>query len=197
MASEGQVAIVTGAVSGIGRVMSLGLLEGGIDVAAVDRNPTSFDTILSAVLGESGRSTFATEKAVDVDLRLVRPRRRGGRHTCRVPDAGDRVRTALRRFRQLVARSPIRRQSLGQLVRQAGIARVGHMQPVGTDAGSRRELLPTIPLLHDLKAAEQADLSASRKVRDQPLHFGGGRAREHPRSVLKVHQDYIDPTLFH
>jgi NAD(P)-dependent dehydrogenase (short-subunit alcohol dehydrogenase family) len=34
-----QVAIVTGAASGIGRAMSLGLLEAGIDVAAVDREP--------------------------------------------------------------------------------------------------------------------------------------------------------------
>ena len=81
MAGERQVAIVTGAASGIGRAMSLGLLEGGIDVAAVDRepawldelkaatsgrrfsgalqtiradltDPTSFETIVSAVLGE-------------------------------------------------------------------------------------------------------------------------------------------------
>ena len=84
MAGERQVAIVTGAASGIGRAMSLGLLEAGIDVAAVDRepawldelktaasgrrlngtlqtiradltDPTSFDAIVSTVLGESGR----------------------------------------------------------------------------------------------------------------------------------------------
>ena len=74
---------MTGAASGIGRATSLGLLEGGIDVAAVEgagparrtedgcepnevqgriaddpadlTDPTSFDTIVSAVLGESGR----------------------------------------------------------------------------------------------------------------------------------------------
>src|SRR5436305_14886119 len=84
MASERQVAIVTGAASGIGRAMSLGLLEGGVDVAAVDRepawldelktagsgrrftgasqttradltDPTSFDAIVSSVRGGSGR----------------------------------------------------------------------------------------------------------------------------------------------
>jgi NAD(P)-dependent dehydrogenase (short-subunit alcohol dehydrogenase family) len=39
MASEEQAAIVTGAASGIGRAMALGLLRAGIDVAAVDREP--------------------------------------------------------------------------------------------------------------------------------------------------------------
>src|SRR5260370_7657301 len=54
-----------------------------------------------------------------------------------------------------------------------------------------------IPFLHDLESAEQPGLSACRKIRDQPLHLRGGRAREHARSVLKIHQDYIDPALFH
>jgi NAD(P)-dependent dehydrogenase (short-subunit alcohol dehydrogenase family) len=92
MAGERQVAIVTGAASGIGRAMSLGLLEGGIDVAAVDRepawldelkaaasgrrfsgelqtirtdltDPTSFDTIVSAVLGEAGRIDILVNNA--------------------------------------------------------------------------------------------------------------------------------------
>jgi NAD(P)-dependent dehydrogenase (short-subunit alcohol dehydrogenase family) len=39
MASETQVAIVTGAASGIGRAMTLGLLEEGICVLGVDREP--------------------------------------------------------------------------------------------------------------------------------------------------------------
>ena len=39
MAENRQLAIVTGAASGIGRAMALGLLEAGIDVAAVDREP--------------------------------------------------------------------------------------------------------------------------------------------------------------
>ena len=39
MAAERQVAIVTGAASGIGRAMSFSLLESGIDVAATDREP--------------------------------------------------------------------------------------------------------------------------------------------------------------
>src|SRR5947209_7721608 len=48
MAGERQVAIVTGAASGIGRAMSLGLLEGGIDVAAVDREPAWLDELKTA-----------------------------------------------------------------------------------------------------------------------------------------------------
>ena len=92
MADERQVAIVTGAASGIGRAMSLGLLEGGIDVAAVDKeaawlgelkaaasgskisgalqtiradltDPTSFDVIVSTVLGESGRIDILVNNA--------------------------------------------------------------------------------------------------------------------------------------
>jgi len=81
MAAQHQVAIVTGAASGIGRAMTLGLLGAGIDVAAVDRevswldalradaigagalqivpadltDPASFDSIVAAVLGQSGR----------------------------------------------------------------------------------------------------------------------------------------------
>jgi NAD(P)-dependent dehydrogenase (short-subunit alcohol dehydrogenase family) len=39
MGSESRAAIVTGAASGIGRAMALGLLGAGIDVAAVDREP--------------------------------------------------------------------------------------------------------------------------------------------------------------
>jgi NAD(P)-dependent dehydrogenase (short-subunit alcohol dehydrogenase family) len=92
MAAERQVAIVTGAASGIGRAMTLGLLEGGIDVAAVDKeaawlaelkaaagskglggalqtiradltDPASFETILSTVLGVSGRIDILVNNA--------------------------------------------------------------------------------------------------------------------------------------
>lgn len=84
MAAERQAAIVTGAASGIGRAMALGLLEAGIDVAAVDReavlldefeeeaterelaggrhtiladlsDPSSFDGIVATVLRSFGR----------------------------------------------------------------------------------------------------------------------------------------------
>jgi NAD(P)-dependent dehydrogenase (short-subunit alcohol dehydrogenase family) len=85
MAAKRQVAIVTGAASGIGRAMALGLLEGGVDVVAVDReaawldelaaaatagnrfsgmlrtmradlaDPSSFETIVANVLGTSGQ----------------------------------------------------------------------------------------------------------------------------------------------
>jgi NAD(P)-dependent dehydrogenase (short-subunit alcohol dehydrogenase family) len=82
-ASQRQAAIVTGAASGIGRAMTLGLLQGGIDVAAVDKeaawldelkaaadssaggmlhpiradltDPAAFDTIVSTTLGTFGR----------------------------------------------------------------------------------------------------------------------------------------------
>jgi len=82
MPAERKTAIVTGAASGIGRAMTLGLLQNGVDVAAVDRDATrlaalaatvhdtqgalqtipmdlaqsdAFDQIVSAVLGRSGR----------------------------------------------------------------------------------------------------------------------------------------------
>lgn len=92
MAENRQVAIVTGAASGIGRAMTLGLLEAGIDVAAVDRepawlgeleaatsgralpgalramradlaDPSSFETIVAAVLGQSGRLDILVNNA--------------------------------------------------------------------------------------------------------------------------------------
>src|SRR5262249_26383230 len=47
MAAENRVAIVTGAASGIGRAMTLGLLEGGIDVAAVDKETAWLDDLAS------------------------------------------------------------------------------------------------------------------------------------------------------
>jgi NAD(P)-dependent dehydrogenase (short-subunit alcohol dehydrogenase family) len=82
MATDKKIAIVTGAASGIGRAMTLGLLGAGVDVAAVDRNeaglaalaatvhdkpgamqtipadlaqPDAFDAIVAAVLSRSGK----------------------------------------------------------------------------------------------------------------------------------------------
>ena len=49
-ASQRQAAIVTGAASGIGRAMALGLLEGGIDVAAVDKEGAWLDELKAAAL---------------------------------------------------------------------------------------------------------------------------------------------------
>ena len=92
MAADRQVAIVTGAASGIGRAMTLGLLEGAIDVAAVDKeiawldelkaaaggkkfsgvlqtiradlsDPSSFETIVSTVLGAAGRIDILVNNA--------------------------------------------------------------------------------------------------------------------------------------
>ena len=94
MAAKGQAAIVTGAASGIGRAMALGLLEAGIDVAAVDReailldeleeeaadrefagsvhtvladlsDPGSFDGIVAAVLRSFGKIDVLVNKCGD------------------------------------------------------------------------------------------------------------------------------------
>src|SRR2546421_244024 len=62
MAAERQTAIVTGAASGIGRAMTLGLLHGGIDVAAVDKEAAWLDELKAA----AGEKTFSGE------LRLFR-----------------------------------------------------------------------------------------------------------------------------
>ena len=51
MAKEARVAVITGAASGIGRAMALGLAEAGIDVAAIDREPGWLDE-LQAAAGE-------------------------------------------------------------------------------------------------------------------------------------------------
>ncbi len=92
MAGNRRVAIVTGAASGIGRAMALGLLEAGIEVAAVDRepgwlaelaaaagrmsfagslrtlcadlaDPSSFETIVASELGKSGRIDILVNNA--------------------------------------------------------------------------------------------------------------------------------------
>ena len=63
MAGERQVAIVTGAASGIGRAMSLGLLEGGIDVAAVDREPAWLDELKAAAGGRRFGGALQTIRA--------------------------------------------------------------------------------------------------------------------------------------
>jgi len=90
MAAERKIAIVTGAASGIGRAMTIGLLQHGIDVAAVDRNatalaalaatvhdkpaamqtipadlaqPEAFDSIVSSVLGRFGQIDILVNNA--------------------------------------------------------------------------------------------------------------------------------------
>ncbi|WP_428483327.1 SDR family NAD(P)-dependent oxidoreductase [Rhodopila sp.] len=50
MPTERKTAIVTGAASGIGRAMALGLSEAGVDVVAVDRNAAGLDTLPAPIL---------------------------------------------------------------------------------------------------------------------------------------------------
>lgn len=54
MAAQRKAAIVTGAASGLGRAMSLGLLGAGIDVAAVDRNAALLNSLQADAAGKSG-----------------------------------------------------------------------------------------------------------------------------------------------
>ena len=53
--TSGQVSIVTGAASGIGRAMTLGLLREGHDVAGVDREADWLDDLAGAARPLSGR----------------------------------------------------------------------------------------------------------------------------------------------
>ena len=63
MAGERQVAIVTGAASGIGRAMALGLLEGGINVAAVDKEAVWLDELKAEAGGKGFSGALQTIRA--------------------------------------------------------------------------------------------------------------------------------------
>jgi NAD(P)-dependent dehydrogenase (short-subunit alcohol dehydrogenase family) len=65
MSKNGQVAIVTGAASGLGRAMTLGLLTAGIDVAGVDRNADGLAAVAAAARERQARGTL---HAVGADL---------------------------------------------------------------------------------------------------------------------------------
>jgi NAD(P)-dependent dehydrogenase (short-subunit alcohol dehydrogenase family) len=54
MPAERKTAIVTGAASGLGRAMTLGLLGSGLDVVAVDRNATALAALAPAAAGVPG-----------------------------------------------------------------------------------------------------------------------------------------------
>jgi NAD(P)-dependent dehydrogenase (short-subunit alcohol dehydrogenase family) len=50
-----KTAIVTGAASGLGRAMALGLLDAGVDVAAVDRTALGLEELASTAHGKPGK----------------------------------------------------------------------------------------------------------------------------------------------
>ncbi len=55
MAEGRKTAIVTGAASGIGRAMAVGLAASGVDVLAVDRNAKALEAVAAASTGLAGR----------------------------------------------------------------------------------------------------------------------------------------------
>jgi NAD(P)-dependent dehydrogenase (short-subunit alcohol dehydrogenase family) len=63
MPADKRIAIVTGAASGIGRAMTLGLLGAGIDVAAVDRNEAGLAALAATVQDKTG-----TMQTIPADL---------------------------------------------------------------------------------------------------------------------------------
>ncbi len=54
MATGAKAAIVTGAASGLGRAMALGLVDNGIDVVAVDQNTGALAALVTALAGRRG-----------------------------------------------------------------------------------------------------------------------------------------------
>ncbi|MBW4092697.1 MAG: SDR family oxidoreductase [Proteobacteria bacterium] len=65
MTADRQVAIVTGAGSGIGRAIALGLLGAGVDVAAIDRDAAWLHTLAEAA---AQRDTTGSLQTVTADL---------------------------------------------------------------------------------------------------------------------------------
>jgi NAD(P)-dependent dehydrogenase (short-subunit alcohol dehydrogenase family) len=65
MATDKQVAIVTGAASGLGRAMTLGLLTAGIEVAGVDRNADGLAGLAQAARERQARGGL---HAIGADL---------------------------------------------------------------------------------------------------------------------------------
>src|SRR5580658_8721755 len=65
MSEDGQVAIVTGAASGLGRAMTLGLLTAGVEVAGVDRNADGLAGVAETARERQARGTL---HAVGADL---------------------------------------------------------------------------------------------------------------------------------
>jgi NAD(P)-dependent dehydrogenase (short-subunit alcohol dehydrogenase family) len=63
MPADRKTAIVTGAASGIGRAMTLGLLQNGVDVAAVDRDAANL-----AALAATVHDTAGTMQTIPADL---------------------------------------------------------------------------------------------------------------------------------
>jgi len=122
MAAERKTAIVTGAASGLGRAMALGLVGSGMDVVAVDQNATTLATLAPAGAGRPG-----SVLAVPADLAQ--------------PDAFDRiVTTALERFGRidvLVNNAGIGQASVRADQRDAIRSASGKRPPISGSAFSR------------------------------------------------------------
>jgi NAD(P)-dependent dehydrogenase (short-subunit alcohol dehydrogenase family) len=73
MTTQRNTAIVTGAASGIGRAMTLGLLGAGIDVAAVDREAPWLDELKGAVAASRLSGQLQTLQSDLSDLLIYQP----------------------------------------------------------------------------------------------------------------------------
>jgi NADP-dependent 3-hydroxy acid dehydrogenase YdfG len=63
MATGAKAAIVTGAASGLGRAMALGLADSGIDVVAVDQNAAALGALATAMAGSLAGSRADADRA--------------------------------------------------------------------------------------------------------------------------------------
>src|SRR4030095_3404805 len=100
MATERKAAIVTGAASGLGRAMALGLAESGTDVVAVDRNTATLAMLAPAASGAGSVLPVPADLAQPESFdRIVAAAPEGLRRIDVRPDAGGGL-GAIRRERR-------------------------------------------------------------------------------------------------